>query len=510
MNATPIEHRLARTSVASWVTTIITLLIQVISVPICLHYWGTNQYGIWLALLAAFTLMRTIDYGYTMYIGNEINILYHIDDNKLRKILASSIWGILALGIVQLFILISLYMFDGMGILINHTTHAYHTELFIALLIMSVSWICTASYIGIVHRLLNPLGMLYQSTWMMMWLQVAEFLVVIIAAYFKISILSTTIIYSAVLVIFYICSAIYVKSLLPMYFPWWQNGELKIGIKDIFNCLPVTFGWMMTQGGLSALVILISAFLSPTAIPAFSTLRTISNLWTTLINSFTTPMIPEAVRFYATNQWQKLTSLNNIHWLLISGLINLSILIIYPFIGMIFNLWTNYRLIFDLDLLNMLLATIVIFGMGAFMNAFLNGINSSAYIMLSSALRGGIALLLGWILLSKYGTFGLGIAIFCAEIIVFILTFFWFFNQIIDKIGGKILLMTWSWVSSLCIVLFLISQCFHLGIHNYIYSLTVTIVILSSIFSWKNLEAEIKIRILSLAKKKLFGVDDGA
>jgi O-antigen/teichoic acid export membrane protein len=338
---------------------------------------------------------------------------------------------------------------------------------------------------------------------MMMWLQVAEFFVIIIAALFKMNILPTAILFSIANIFFYIFSAVYVKSLLPQYFPWWKNGSIKIGILNILKAGPLTLGWAMTQGGISALILLISSFLTPAAIPAFTTLRTISNLWMTLINSFTTPMIPEAVRFHATGQLQKLISINNINWVLISAIINLSLIIIYPFIGIIFKIWTAHHLFFDKSLLSLLLATIVVSGMGSFMGAFLSGINTSAYIILSSALRGGIALLLSWILLPIYGTVGLGVAILIAEILVSVLTNFWFFQQIIDKIGGKILLTFWSWISSLCVVLFLISQCFHIGYTNYTYGFTLFMVVFSSILAWHSLDQEIKTRVKSLVLTRI-------
>lgn len=501
---TSIEERLAKTSIATWICTFITMLIQLISVPICLRFWGTNLYGEWLAVFAAFTLMRTIDYGYTMYIGNEINILYHINNSKLRLSLASAVWGILFLGVVQILILIILYLCHNMGLIMGgHNNDYYNYEIFLSLLIMSICWICSASYIGIVHRILNPLGMLYQSTWMMMWLQVAEFFVIILAALFKMSILSTAVLFSIANIFFYIFSAVYVKSLLPQYFPWWRNGQIHIGLINVLKSIPLTLGWGVTQGGSSALVILISAFLTPASVPIFTTLRTISNSWVTLTNSFTTPMLPEAVRFHSSGQWQKLIFMNNVHWVLISIILNLSILIIFPFIGSIFKIWTANHLFFNQPLLSLLLAAIVISSMSAFMSTFLSGINTSGYIILSSVLRGGISLLLSWILLPIYGILSLGIALFLAEICVLILTNFWFFHQIMDKLGGRLLFTIWPWISSTCVVLFLLSQCLHAEYNHYIYCITLFIVTSCGLLAWNNLEPEIKLRLKSLILNRI-------
>lgn len=499
--AASIEHRLVKTSVATWICTIITMVIQLISVPICLHYWGKNTYGTWLAVYAAFTLLRTIDFGYTIYVGNRLNVLYHTDDEALRLTLASAVWGILALGLVQLILLIILYLCNSMSLIIGHTSgHNYNFDIFLALMIMSICWIFSASYIGVIHRILIPLGMLYQSTWMMMWLQVALFIALVSAAKLNLTILHTSILFAVTYIIFYTISAVYIKSLLPQYYPWWHNASVKVGITNIFQALPLTFSWIMTQSGLSALVILISAVTGPAAVPVFTAFRTISNLWTTLINSLTQPMIPEAVRFHARGQWQNLVSMNQVYWGLVSTLVNFSLLIIYPFLRIIFGIWTRHHLFFDKPLLNLLLAAIVVSGMSAFMNMFLSGINISGYIIASSIIRGIFVLLAGWILLPIYGTTGLGFAIFMAELLLLGLTVLWFSYQIINRLGGKISMLSWSWLSSLGVVVYLMSQCFW-DYSNFTYCLALFVVIISTTCYWHALDINIKNRIKLLIRQ---------
>jgi len=496
-----IEHRLIKTSVAMWVSSIVTLIIQLASVPICLHFWGYNTYGMWLTILAAFTIMRTADYGYVLYVGNEINILYHNDQNAMRLNLASAIWGILILGVLQLLFLIIIYAGNSIHVIIGSQSSYSYNEIFQALLIMSVCWICSASYMGIVHRILNPLGMLYQSTWMMMWLQVVQFIAIITAAIINLSLVYTAILFSLVQLISYIASAIYIKKALPQYFPWWKNSSPKVGLKNIINSLPQTLGWMMTQGGINGIILLIASFLGPAAVPIFTTLRTISNLWIILINSFTQPVIPDAVRFYATGKPHKLISINQVHGILISGVVNLSLLMIYPFIEKIFTVWTGNHLYFDRILLNLLLATISISGMSALMGAFLAGINNVGYIIISSALRGVLVLILGWALLPKYGMPGLGMAIFIAEILNLLVINIWFLT--LEKGGGKLIMrhLEWSWFSTISVTAYLIAQCYKLHYISFIYWTSILMVLTCTLGAWLDLHHTFKSRVIFLIQK---------
>ena len=501
-----IEHRLVRVSVATWVCTLITLAIQLISVPICLHFWGRDIYGTWLSVFAAFTMLRTIDYGHTLYVGNKLNVLYHTNDHELRVNLASALWGVAILGLIQISFVIILYYTNSMGIIIGRQDNLrYHEQVFMGLMVMSICWICSASYIGIVHRILNPLGMLYQSTWMMMWLQVALFFAIISAAILKFNVFHTAILFAIVQTGFYISSAIYVKLRLPQYFPWWRDSNYKVGVRNIIYSLPVTAGWMMTQGGISAIVLLISSCLGPAAVPIFTTLRTISNLWTTLINSLTQPMIPELVRFHAKGECKKLITVNKVYWALISSIINLSVILIYPFLGIVFAFWTWHHLSFNKSLLSLMLASIIVMSMGALMNAFLAGINQFSYIVVSSALRGLLVLFLGWLLLPKYGMIGLGFAILIAEFLVLIITNISFSKQVSSNafVNLKEFFGSVPWLSSLSVIVYLILQGLNLTMSRWIFCLLLTFVVTCSIYSWCKLDNTIKIRIKSILWKRL-------
>ena len=98
MSQNGIEHRAAKISLVSGFSTLLLVAFQLISVPICLKYWGAENYGNWLALFAAFMLIRSLDVGYVTYVGNKLNYLYHQDQRALREHLASSITEIALIG----------------------------------------------------------------------------------------------------------------------------------------------------------------------------------------------------------------------------------------------------------------------------------------------------------------------------------------------------------------------------------------------------------------------------
>ena len=100
--ALALEHRAARVTLVTGLSTGLSIAFQLVSVPVCLHYWGQARYGQWLALLAAFQLIRSLDSGYIGYVGNQLNLLYHRDIPALRQHLASALAGVAVLGTLQL------------------------------------------------------------------------------------------------------------------------------------------------------------------------------------------------------------------------------------------------------------------------------------------------------------------------------------------------------------------------------------------------------------------------
>ena len=93
MSSGAVETRAAKVAFASGLSTFLSVALQLLSVPVCLRYWGNETYGLWLALFSLFNVLRTLDGGYSAYVGNELNLLYHRDPDALRKTLASGIAG---------------------------------------------------------------------------------------------------------------------------------------------------------------------------------------------------------------------------------------------------------------------------------------------------------------------------------------------------------------------------------------------------------------------------------
>lgn len=428
MTARSLEARAARVSLVTGASTVLTVVLQLVSVPICIKFWGQGNYGTWLTVLAAFMMLRALDGGYVAYVGNKLNYLYHVDERRLRTHLASGLIGTLVIGLIQLLL--------GVWIGLSHD----FAQLFglgaesgeaggdrLGLLVLVIAWALTGSYLGIVHRLMVPAGMMYEAAWWFMAVQLTQFVAIIAAALAGLSILQASALFAALQAVTYLASAVYIRRRLEIFYPWWKGARLKVGFSDLLHSGAFTVSSMVQHGSTSGVVLLISALAGPAAVPVFTTLRTIANLWTNLTQVVTSPLLPEVIRFDANGERGKLRATLEAHWVLAGGLVNFSVILLYPFLPALYSIWTGHSLPLDQSLLAFLLAAVVVGNAGALISVYLNGINHLPFVLGTTLLRCACVLGIGASAYPQLGLTSFGVAVLAGEVIVLAIAFvnFW-------------------------------------------------------------------------------------
>jgi len=493
-----IEHRAARVSFVTGLSTLLSVGFQLISVPICLKYWGNDTYGSWLALFAAFMLVRSLDAGFVSYVGNKLNYLYHHDQKALRAHLASAISGIAVIGALQLSIGVIAMFYDGIALLLGVTSDAtkdYQPSL--ALLVLIGTWALSGSYLGIVHRLLIPTGMMYQAAWWSMGFQVCQFAGVILAAMLHYNILQASLLFAFVQFSMYLASAIYIRNKLPAYYPWWKNGCSSIGIRDLGSSMWLTASNIIQQWSSNGVVILVSVLSGPMSVPVFTTVRTLANLWTNVTNVLTTPLLPEVVRYHAKGDGQSILAVSEAYWVLVGTAVNLGVLITYPLIEPMYGYWTAHAVVLDKSLLCMLIASVVVANVGGLIVLYLNGINSLRIVLTASVIRGVMSLGVGGSLFYHFGLVGFAVGILLGEILVLFVMGLFFAKRELFRHGVSLPLKSFApiAVSTSSVLLFLIYEGFSFEFVKFIYPAALLMVTFSAVWGWRQLEIDVRARL---------------
>ena len=503
----PIEKRVFKNILLGILSFIITFLNAVISVPILLHFWGKETYGLWLSLFAGFSLLQTLDLGHQNYIGNKLNLLYHTDKDEFKKVLGSSL--IIAYFIGALQILFGLYIFyaglvgDFLGAEILKS-EVVHVE--IALMALLIMWFIFGSVSGIIIRILIPAGMMYQTQWLGILLRFSQFIALLLVAVLGGKILSAGIIIAIVQAGVTIFFLVYVKRKLPEFFPWWEVRNWKTSFNNFKYSLTLTVIIIVTQLGNNGIVLFIAKFFQSAVVPLYTTLRTITNTAMSATNIFMNAILPDIVKFHAKGEKEKLLISLDTHWFMSGAVVNIGIILMIPFVEKIYMFWTGGQLVFNLTLFLCLASGISFYNFGSGLITYLSGINDLTSQVIITSSRVLIIFITGYFLINKAGLTAIGIGILISEIISSVILSLFFVKLRLRKMNTKINLK--SVITALIPPSIILLDILLLTLMNYD---TVIVSIASLIFlliiysvNWFNLDVEVKERVKLMIKNFKF------
>jgi O-antigen/teichoic acid export membrane protein len=506
MNGESIEKRAAKVSLANGLSTVLALAFQLVSVPICLKYWGRESYGSWLALFSAFMLLRSLDSGFTVYVGNKLNYLYHGNTRALRTHLSSAWVGVVIIGVLELVLALGTLIFAPLATALG-VPAGYRDSVLaqIGLTAMVLSWTLTGSYIGIVHRLLIPAGMMYQAAWWAMAFQITQFAGIMASALLHFNLLQTSLVFAAAQFAIYLGSAWYVRRSLPEFSPWLQGADVRLGIRDLRDSLTLTWSNIIQQGATSGVVVLVSALGGPAAVPVFTTVRTITNLWTSVTTILTAPLLPDVVRIHVTGEMGKLVSINQAFWVLVGSLINIGSLLLYPLMPLLYGRWTAHAVRLDRPLLCLMLASVVATNSGALVALYLNGINSLRIVLRTAVVRAIFGLGAGAAGYRYFGLSSFGLGILAGELVATLITMRYFVTHKLSDKGFQ--LSAWGlgpiMLGSGSALLFFLGSGFGWWSGEWIWLAALASVASASIWGWRILELPLRSRLSALARSYL-------
>jgi O-antigen/teichoic acid export membrane protein len=505
MTAGALEHRAAKVSLVNGLSTVLTLVFQLISVPVCLKYWGKESYGGWLSLFSAFMMLRSLDGGFVAYVGNKLNYLYHKDTAALREHLSSAVTGIIVIGSLQLILAAATLIFGPLAAAIGVPPAQSDRDAQWGLLSLMVSWVLTGSYLGIVHRLLIPAGMMYQSAWWAMVFQIMQFIAIMLAAMLRLGMLSTSILFAISQIAAYMASGIYVKRVLPGFYPWLQTPDRRRGLRDLSHSVLLTVSNIIQQGALNGVVLMIAAVAGPESVPIFTTVRTLANLWTSVTTVLATPLLPEVVRLYAKAEVAKLAAINAAFWVLVGTAVSGGAVLSFPLLPILYGLWTGHAVTLDKPLLCLMLGSVVVTNSGALMALHLNGVNRLQIVLATSVVRAIFSLGCGAIGYRLWGLTSFGVGILFGELFAtgLICQHFVKFELAANGIRmaalefGPVTLGTGS------ALLFFVGTAFGWWSGATSWLLAMSGIVISWVWGWTTLNREMRVRLMRMATKWL-------
>ncbi len=501
MSKRTVEKRTLESTIAGSILFILTFVQSIILVPVFLKYWGTEKYGVWLTLFAFVNLMRTLDLGHQNYVGNEFNKLFHTNKAEAKKVIGSGVRVAFLLGLIELMAYLLILLLGVHKQLTGISLKEY--SIAPGLISMLFVWMITGSLGGILVRMIMAIGKYSRSIYLNMVSKLVEILVMLACVYFTTSINILCYALSTVSFLYTVYLFFDIKKQMPEFYPWWQSGCWKQGIKTLSKSFILTVNNFIEQFNNVGLVLLISKLLGPLTVPVFTTIRTISNTVVQATSLVLTPLSPELTRYYAVNDHHKIDHVVETNWFISGLLVNLPFILLTPFVDFLYTIWTKGKLPFDPVLFYSLILSVSVVNFGRSYLTLLAGINAMQQQLIITSCRFILFFGIGYFFITRFGLAGIGVAILLAELISSAILPYFFYKRKIDTHAGIRIVHIMAILQTVLLALYLILYHQSQISPALLLLLFIAGFLIISYFQWSKLDAEVKTRLLNLVKIKL-------
>lgn len=415
-----VSARLISGTVASWVQIAITLLSQVILVPLYLTYWDVKTYGVWLAMIAFTGVLNTLDLGYQEYLAYEFLKMGKENTKSLSKHLSSGLLIGFFLGLFQLLIIMVIYGFGFIAALFHESSSITNggtiNDICIILLMQGVAWMLFGSIGGILGRGMHVFGHYPRMAWWGVLAALAINVAPAVAVWMGADLLTTGITMAAARFLFSIPICVDMIILFKKAGVKFINPSLRLGwgdfVKSLLLCLSGLLENMRHQGAR----MLLTPLAGIAGLAAFSTMRTGSNVAMQGLHTITHPLMPELIGFlHKRDQIRSDVAFVTI-WVVAAVVLSPALIILQLFIRPVYLLWTKNQIPFNPWLFATLSMGVLVYAISQPAIAVVRGNNLLKSQVVISILAGSITIIGMFVLVPFMGIAGAGVALLTAEI----------------------------------------------------------------------------------------------
>ncbi len=474
-----------------------------VQVPVLLHFWSPGEFGMWMAVVAATSLVTRLDIGHQSFVGNLFNRYWVEDRQLLKSVFASGVLCAFAIALVELLAGVVLFFFGRIEWLSGPAPVGADREAFrIAFFGYLFFWVAQGSVGGVLARLYQPAGLFARAQVIAIFYYLAGFLALVGAAALGASIAGAML---AQIGAWGLCNLYMfwdVRRLWPELYPWWKGGDVRLAWKNFRASLVLTVNGLLEQMTSSGLVLLVMGMLAPVEVAVFTTIRTVANTALQGVSVILYPVMPDVVRYHFRREPEKLAAVFGFVWLAAGTLVCLGFSAGAPVLEPLYTFWTRKALPFDPILFSFVVLAVCFRQWGTPLQTYLHGVNLLPPQTIAVLLRALVTLSLAWVLLKQGGIAMAGMSLLAGEALAAAIYYF-SARRCIREMGGGIpmipVLLSLSQIGAMGVGLFVCAQFpsyTRWGVGAAVFS-----ILLAAFFQWKTLDGDVKRRVLGLLSR---------
>lgn len=421
VNKLTLKSKLLRNLGANAYGQLITLAIQLVSVPLFLHYWGVALYGEWLILSAIPAYLSLSDIGFASVAANDMTMRVAKGDKQGALEVYQSIWiFICAVSMVVGSVLaVLIYTFSLNSLFSISHISAEHTQL---VLIVLMLYVLVGLQGGVLSAAFRSVGRYAYGTIMNNTVRLAEGFLSMLALVLGGSVLVVASVTLAVRLV----GLIITWLVLLKQERWLSLGFKAASIQKIRELLKPAISFMAFPLGLAlslqGMVLLIGITIGSVAVVIFSAYRTLTRLLVQIISMINHAVWPEISAAYGAGN---MSLVSNIHrksscitfWIALSSVVAMGL-----FGEWVIGIWTHHAFEQNHMLLSLLLATTFLNVLWQTSWVLLMATNQHNKISFAFVLSAAIGILLSALIIPYLGINGVGLMLVISEIPILLIT----------------------------------------------------------------------------------------
>ncbi len=439
---TSLAHRLLKGSVVSLFSTVWNFIYAFLAVFILLKFWGADEYGVWLAVVAATSMVTAVDLGYQQYMGNFLCAKFSQGDIAIKEAFSSAVRTSLSLSwIVFIGYFLVFFYFPDFGFFKKEESGFFNGN--IAILIYLFFWAINGSVSGVASKLYAPAGLYAKAELINLCNRISGFLFLSLCVVCGGGLVEAMF---AQVVGWMLCNFYLIydsRKLFPKLIPWLDGGFKQSDFTSLRQSFFLSLTGVLDQFAVGGVLLLVSRGCVSAEVSLFGTLRTVANVGVQAIGIFLHPVCAEFVRYHHQKNTQLICLFFKLFWCFCLPIVYGFFFFFSFFIEKLYQIWTQRTLQFDYLLYSLLVISVMFRLLAAPLYIYHFSINSLNNQLVISSIRVAIVLGICYLFLVDYGIVVAGIAIIFSEIVVSV-GWVIFTHKTLQAIGGGI-----PWLSTI-------------------------------------------------------------
>jgi len=413
----PIKRRLLLGFITGWISKVASSVIQLIQVPVFLHFWSVPLYGDWMIVSSIPAYLSFSNAGFGTVAGNEMTMMVARDDLEGALRVFQSCWWLIAALCTGFIALLSaaLYFFPARYFLRFTAINESDTKWIIFYLGVSVLLGQLEQLLQSAYRCIGryPFGSLLKTI-----MSLVAFTSMIVAVIFGSGTRVTALVFSAANVAGTILFCILVRRDIPWIRYGWHNarlGEIRKLVRPAIAFMGFPIGNALNlQGTLLA----VGYSLGPVAVVTFSTARTVSRVALQMVQMINSTFEPEmTIAFGVLNYELTRTLLRRACQLAL--LFSIVVVIIMMSFGPWFlTHWTGGRVPPSRPLLGILLLSVISYSLWSTGSTLMTSTNQHQRLAAYYLLGTGLTCVLCFVFAHYRGLYGAAASLLVSETVM--------------------------------------------------------------------------------------------